>query len=397
MRVLVAPDKFKGALDAEAAAAAIAEGVRAARPDAEVVVRPMADGGEGTGAILAKAFGAQERMAVVLDPLGRPRTARWWLCRGAAGAKRTGIVEMAEASGLALLDEPQRDPLRTSSFGTGQLLRAAIDAGCTRVLVGVGGSATVDGGAGCLQALGWVHRDRSGAVLEAPIRGGMVSAIDAVEAPVGGPAVEVNVLVDVDNPLLGTRGAAVVFGPQKGATPDGVRTLDTGLERWAVVLSKTQRRPSPEMAGMGAAGGLPFGLAAMFNARLRPGVEAVADAVGLRERMKEMVGTPGSARAALCITGEGRLDEQTAGGKVVAGVARLAGEVGVPTVALVGAVRSAGDEPPHGDAVQELAERLGLRAIIAITPPDMPLAEALPRTAEHLRAAAGDVVKRWGA
>jgi glycerate kinase len=377
VKALIAPDKFKDALDAAGVAEALAAGLHDARPEAEVVLCPLGDGGEGTGRLLASALQAQEQSAVVLDPLGCQREARWWLCPD----RETAVVEMAEASGLALLDVTQRNALRTTSFGTGQLLRAAQEAGRRRVLLCVGGSATVDGGAGCLQALGWKFLDHSGAAITELLTGGMLLSIARVQSPLKARAGSLDILCDVDNPLLGPRGAAAVFGPQKGVTPAGVRQLERGLAHWADVLVRCGGMDMRALAGGGAAGGLPAGLAAALGARLRPGFAEVARQVGLHDKL---------AGCDLCLTGEGRIDDQTAGGKVVAGVARLAGEHRMPVLAFTGAVRLR-----PGQTIEDLARAVGVERIVVISPGDMPLPEALAATAANLRRAAREAMAAY--
>lgn len=369
MKILIAPDKFKDALDAHEVAAALAAGVRAAQPEAEIVCCPLGDGGEGTGRLLAEASGAELHTADVLDPLGRARTAQWWFDR----QRKIGIVEMAEASGLWMLPTDERDALRTTSYGTGQLMRAAIGAGCRRLTLCVGGSATVDGGAGCLQGLGWRLLDASSKVIEKPASGGMLRSIARVEPPDESAAVDVEILCDVTNPLLGPDGAAAVFGPQKGATPPQVRRLEAALQHWVDVLADFTLRDVSEMPGGGAAGGLPAGLAATVEARLCPGFQEVADRFQLHQKI---------SACDLVITGEGRLDEQTSGGKVVGGVARLGGQLGKPVVAFVGAARHPGDAD-----VSRLAAHLGLRDIVVVTPAGTVLNEALAQTSENLKRA----------
>ncbi len=369
MKILIAPDKFKDALDAREVAAALAAGARATQPQAEIVCCPLGDGGEGTGRLLAEALGAEPYTAEVLDPLARTRTAQWWLDR----ERVAGIVEMAEASGLWLLAPDERDASRTTSYGTGQLMRGAIEAGCRRLTLCVGGSATVDGGAGCLQGLGWKLLDSKRRVIDQPASGGTLTSIARVEPPDESAAVDVEILCDVTNPLLGPDGAAAVFGPQKGATPAQVRQLEVALQHWADVLADFTLRDVSEMPGGGAAGGLPAGLAATVEARLRPGFEEVADRFQLREKI---------SACDLVLTGEGRLDEQTSGGKVVGGVARLGGQLGKPVVAFVGAARL-----PGGGDVSQLAEHLGLREIVVVTPAGTTLNEALAQTGENLKRA----------
>lgn len=252
MRILVAPDKFKEALDAAAAAEALAAGIRAAHPDATLDLCPLADGGDGSGPLLARVFGAARRESRARDPVGRARLAPWWITPDA----RTAIIEMAQVAGLWLLTPAERDPTRTTSYGVGELIRLALATGAQKVLVAVGGSATIDGGAGCLQALGWRALDAGGVAFEDPLTGGdllNVAALappdrlmDAHSAPgqtadppsrttgaADAPRPELIVLTDVSSPLVGPHGAARVFGPQKGATPAQVAELEAALEHWA--------------------------------------------------------------------------------------------------------------------------------------------------------------------
>lgn len=368
MHVLIAPDKFKDALNAAGVAAAMAAGVRDVLPNAAVDECPLADGGEGTGRILAQACGAEARHATALDPLGRPRRACWWL----NAANNEAIVEMAEASGICLLTPAERDATGTTSYGTGQLLAAAFDAGCRSILLAVGGSATVDGGAGCLQALGWKLIDNDGKPLARPAAGRDLASVAGIVPPRQFPQIPISVLCDVDNPLTGPRGAAAVFAPQKGAPPEQVELLDRALERWSLLLEQYMPR-SASCPGAGAAGGLPAALSALCGAALRSGFAEVAERVELDRRL---------ARCNLCLTGEGRLDEQTAGGKVVAGVARRAAALGVPVWAFVGAAA-----PSDPAALTHLASTLLLSRCEIVTPPGTPLDEALRRTPELLRRA----------
>ncbi len=375
MRILIAPDKFKDALDAAAVANAIRAGVLRARPDAQVDCCPLADGGEGTGRLLGAALAAREHTLTIHDPLGRTRAGRWWH----VADQLLGIVEMAEASGLALLRADERDALQTTTYGTGELLHAAMDAACRRVLLCVGGSATVDGGAGCLQALGWRFHDEQG-LMDAPPTGGRLRDVQRLEPPAAAPRIDIEILCDVDNPLLGPRGAAAVFAPQKGATPDGVARLDRALTHWAELLRQTHARDVATKPGAGAAGGLPAGLVAALGARIVPGFDRVAAHVGLRQRLEH---------CDLCITGEGSLDEQTSGGKVVAGAARVAADAGVPVVVLAGAVRTLA-----GQTLDDLARVMGVERIVAITPDGLSLDEALAATADNLRRAAEQAVRK---
>ncbi len=376
MKILIAPDKFKDALDAQGVAEALAAGVRQACPSAEIVVCPMADGGEGTGRLLAEAAAAQQRTGRVRDPLGRERDARWWWDEQTA----TAIIEMAEASGLNLLTEAERDATRTTSYGTGQLIRAAIDAGARNVTLCVGGSATVDGGAGCLQALGWELIDQTGECIRELAAGGTLERISEIKPPERVPRLNIEVLCDVDNPLLGPRGAAAVFGPQKGASPAQVRALEAGMRNWAAVLAKHTGHEVSDLRGAGAAGGLPAGLAAALGAKPTRGFDEVARRLGLPAKL---------AGCDLCLTAEGCIDEQTVGGKVIAGVAELGRQVGVPVVALVGDVR-----PPAGQTVVQLARTVGLREIVVVTPPNTPTEAALAAAADNLRTAVRRFLQR---
>lgn len=384
MKIVIAPDSFKDALDALAVCDAIATGLRKKMPDAELVHCPLADGGEGSGRLLAQVLDANEHVAMVHDPLGRKRQARWWH----APDRSLAIVEMAEASGLALLDPNERDALRTTSFGTGELLRAAIDTDCKTIMLCVGGSATVDGGIGCLQALGWSCLDADGKPIEHRLSGGGLATIGGIRPPAwqqhsacadhatkARPAIEI--LCDVENPLLGGHGAARVFGPQKGASPEGVAQLESGLAHWADILSRATGRDTRDVPGSGAAGGLPAGLAMGLAAEIKPGFAEIARQLDLRGRL---------AGADWCITGEGRIDDQTGGGKVVAGVARLAGGLSVPTIALVGSA-----EPGASGSIEALAHSLGLVAIHTITQANTPLADALAATRDNLRRAASEI------
>ncbi|MCG3126367.1 MAG: Glycerate 3-kinase [Phycisphaerae bacterium] len=371
--ILVAPDKFKGSLSAAEAAAAMADGVRDACADAAVDVCPLADGGEGSGEILAAALGARRREVEALDALGRPRVAAWWLEAGTS----TAIVEFAQIAPM-VRGATVQDVLRATSYGVGQVLAAAAGAGARHVLLCCGGSGSVDGGAGCLQALGFEFIDRDGRRIDVPLGGEGLARVAGVQAPAAHVDVAIDVLCDVDNPLCGERGAAPVFAPQKGATaPEAVDALARNLTTWAGLAKRITGIRIADVAHGGAAGGVPAGLHAFTGARLLSGCEAIARAVRLEERM---------AAARLCLTGEGRLDAQTAGGKVVAGVARVARARGVPVVAFAGQV--------DGDAA--VGEPLGLRAAIAISPAELDHASALARAAQLLRAAVGDYLRTVG-
>ncbi len=372
MRIVIAPDKFKEALSAREVARAIERGVRRALPQAEIDLVPMADGGEGTVEALLAATGGASRRTIVTDPLGNRVEAAW----GMLGDGTTAVLEMAAASGLALVPPDKRDPTRTTTCGTGELIRAALDAGASRILIGIGGSATTDGGTGAAQAAGVGFLTSSGNRQDRPLTGGDLGEIAHVD--VSGrdqriAATTVEVACDVDNPLLGPRGAAAIYSPQKGATPEQVALLERGLAHLADVIERDLGRNVRDFPGAGAAGGLGAGLVAFFNARLRPGIEIVMDATHLRERI---------GGADLVITGEGRIDAQSMMGKVIEGVGRAGQSAGVPVIALVGSV---GD---GADATLEI-----LQSYRRITPEGTPLPEALARTAQALEATAEQVIE----
>lgn len=355
-RILLCPNAFKGSLTAGEAARAMAEGV--ARVGAFETVRlPLADGGDGTLETLVEATGGSLHAVIVQDPLGRPVRAAW----GRLGGRQrdTAVIEMAQASGLRLLRPDEFDPLHASTFGTGELMLHALEAGCRRLLVGIGGSATNDGGGGMAQALGFRLLDAAGR--ELPPGGGALARLDRIE--IGGsrlPAgVEVLVACDVDNPLCGPDGAAAVYGPQKGASPAEVVELDAALAHYAVILNRTFDRAVAEVAGAGAAGGLGVGLLALCAARLEPGTEMVLEATGFDALLEN---------CDLILTGEGRIDGQTARGKVVAGVARRARAKGVPVVALAGSV---------AENAESLLRPEGLTAALSIVAGPLSVEEAM--------------------
>lgn len=346
MRVLIAPDKFRGTLTAAQAAHAIGVGWRRARPNDEVVEVPMADGGEGTLDAMVEALGGERRRASVHGPLGDPVDAEYGIASGPSGV--TAVVEMARASGLALIGEARRDPKRTTTRGTGELIRAALGAGPAEVIVCIGGSATNDGGAGVAQALGVRLLDPAGG----EIGPGGVALLDLERIDVSGvePAVRGTrflVACDVDNPLTGPQGASVVFGPQKGATADDVLLLDRALGHLAAVIFRDLGLDVRDLPGGGAAGGLGAGLVAFLGAHLRPGVELVMDAVGLGRRLEA---------ADVVVTGEGTLDEQSLHGKVPAGVIEAARAAGVPAIVLCGRAQARPPDVPVFDLVGRFGE-----------------------------------------
>ncbi len=326
MKVVVAPDSFKESLSAVEAAEAIAEGVRAARPDADIDLCPMADGGEGTVEAMVAATGGEFHQVEVFGPLGELRQARF----GILGDGRTAAIEMAAAAGLALVPRERRNPLLTTTFGVGCLIRAALDAGAGEILVGIGGSATVDGGTGCAQALGVVFVNTDGRAAPCGLAGGGLATIGRIDLSGREPRIadcEIRVACDVDNPLTGPNGAAAVYGPQKGATPEMVKALDSGLANLAAVIRRDLGLDVEHLPGGGAAGGLGAGLVAFLGAELQRGLKVVAEAVNLPRRLRG---------ADVVITGEGKLDAQSAAGKTAVGVARIARAAGVPVICLPG-------------------------------------------------------------
>jgi len=347
VRVLVAPDKFKGTLSAAEAAAAIARGWRRACPEAEITRVPLADGGEGTLDVLVGGPGGERRSVQVTGPVGSPVDAEFGLVPAPDGP--IGVIEMARASGLALIPPERRDPTTTTTTGTGDLMLAAMRAGARRLLVCVGGSGTNDAGAGMAQALGVRLLDGAGREV-AP---GGAALVDLDEIDVTGLAPElrgvpVEVLVDVDNPLVGPDGASVVFGPQKGATPDDVALLDRALTRFASVIMCATGVEVASMPGTGAAGGIGASLAAFLGATFRPGVDAVMDATGVRAHI---------AAADVAVTGEGTFDGESLRGKVVGGViAEAARGGGRRIVVLCG---RAATPAPSDVEVAALTDRFG--------------------------------------
>jgi glycerate kinase len=354
MRIVIAPDSFKGSLTSLQVSTALADGWRAARPDDEVLLAPLADGGEGTLVAIEAAGGWEWRTVQATDPIGRPVPARW--LRSTDG--RRAVVELAEASGLSRLAAAERDPVGASTRGTGEVLRAVVDDGIRTITLGIGGSATTDGGAGILAALG-------AAVADDQVD---LAGLDARLADV-----DLRIACDVTNPLLGPTGAAATYGPQKGASPDQVAQLDAALARYADSLLSATERDERDTPGAGAAGGTAFGLLSLgdrfASIRLVPGVEVVMDETGLRDKLDG---------ADLVITGEGRIDAQTAFGKTALGVARLAHASGVRCIAVGGGV-----EPEGIEALRDLD--------VAV----MPVVER-PQRVEEAMAAGTEPVRRCG-
>lgn len=370
MKIVVAPDSFKESLDAVKAAEAIQMGIKEVLPDSHLVLLPIADGGEGTTNALVRAGNGKFIDTPVSGPLGNTVLARWGVL-----ADGTGVMEMAAASGLPLVPPEQRNPMLTSTLGTGQLLRAALDYGCTRIILGIGGSATNDGGAGVICALGAKLLDGEGREIEPNAKGLLDLAamdISGVDSRLANTRIEI--ACDVNNPLLGPRGASRIYGPQKGADPAMVEVLEQALAKFANVAQGQFNKDIASFTGSGAAGGLAAGLSLIAPIQLRPGIELVLETIRFQEHL---------ADADLAITAEGRIDAQSAMGKAVSGVANLAKAAGVPVLALCGTL---------GRDYQEVY-REGVNAVIPILDAPMPLEHAMADTSRLLTEASARVMR----
>ena len=373
MKIAIAPDSFKECLTADEVAGAIEEGVRRALPDCVTVCVPMADGGEGTVDALIAATNGRIVELTGTGPMGTPVATRY----GLLGDGESAVIEMAAVSGLPLVRTEERDPRIATTYGTGELLCDALNRGASRIIIGLGGSATNDGGAGAAQALGVSLRDAAGR--ELPWGGAALARLATIDLSRRHPRLNQCVLeaaCDVDNPLCGSTGASRVYGPQKGAGPKVVEELDAALRHFGDIIEAQLGVPVLDVPGAGAAGGLGAGLVAFAGGVLRPGVDIVADACKLTSRI---------AGAELVITGEGRIDAQTPHGKTPAGVAKAARQLGIPVVAIAGSLG------PGYDAVHDC----GIREVISIQSGTMSLAEAMARAPELLAAAAERVARAW--
>lgn len=378
MRVICAPDSFKESLSAADAATAMRRGVLQAMPDATVDLCPIADGGEGTVAAMLAATDGRAMTTAVDGPTGEPVQATWGMLGNTE--ETTAVIEMAAASGLPLVPVAKRDPTRTSTRGTGQLIAAALEAGAKRIIIGIGGSATNDGGTGMAQALGVRFIDANGNAISEPMTGGLLASVAHIDVSGLDPRlakVRVTAACDVTNPLTGPRGAAAVYGPQKGATPAQVAELDAGLAHLARLLREQHDIDVEPLPGSGAAGGLGGGLVAFLHANLMPGIDLVLDAIGFDARVEG---------ATLCLTGEGKLDGQSLSGKACLGVAQRAAKHGVPTIALVGCL---------GEDVERTLQA-GLTGYHAIGA-GLPVEESIRRADELLERATARVVAEFAA
>ncbi|CNL50996.1 glycerate kinase [Yersinia pseudotuberculosis] len=373
MKIIIAPDSFKESLTAMQVAEAIEQGFSEIFPQAEYIKLPMADGGEGTVESMVAATGGELVNVEVTGPLGAPVKAFY----GWMGDGETAVIEMAAASGLHLVAPEQRNPLITTSYGTGELILAALNHGARKIILGIGGSATNDGGAGMMQALGVQLSDQQGKALTV---GGaaLVQLVDIDLSQLDDRLAQTDILVacDVDNPLCGAKGASAVFGPQKGATPERVQQLDAALQHYGEKIEQVTGKSVINVAGAGAAGGMGAALFGLLNARLQPGIEIVTEALKLAAAVQE---------ADLVITGEGRIDSQTIHGKTPVGVARVAKRFDIPVIAIAGSMA-----PDY-----EVVHQHGLDAVFSVLNHIQTLPEALEEASDNIRITARNVAAVW--
>lgn len=356
MKIVIAPDSFKGSITAKDICSTVKRGILRVFPDADVIEIPLADGGEGTMENMVYATNGSKRQVVVTGPLGNKIGAEY----GVLGDNETVVIEMAQASGLTLLQEHERNPLITTSFGTGELIKAALDAGYRKFIIGIGGSATNDGGAGMLKALGIQFYKKDGSLL--PEGGASLIDLEQIDdANLDHRIKESTIIIasDVTNPLCGPNGASAIFGPQKGATPEMVNALDEGLNNFAKIVHKKRNIDMRELIGGGAAGGMGATLITFLKAELHSGVHVIMEKLRFEEKIKD---------ADLIITGEGRLDSQTLSGKLISGVSKIAGKHKVPVIALCGGLNL---------EVNKLCAELGLLSAFSIVPGPCTLEEAM--------------------
>ncbi len=372
-KVVIAPDSFKESLSALEVAEAIERGFRQIFPQVQYVKLPMADGGEGTVDSMVAATGGEIVTVAVTGPLGQPVQAFY----GLLGEGETAVIEMAAASGLHLAPKAQRDPRMTTSYGTGELILAALERGVKTIILGIGGSATNDGGAGMMQALGARLLDENRQAL--PPGGAALAQLAYIDLSGVDPRlqqVSITAACDVDNPLCGANGASAVFGPQKGATPEMVTQLDAALRHYGTLLEQATGREVINAPGAGAAGGMGAALLGMLNARLRPGIEIVIETLQLEEALRD---------ADLVITGEGRLDSQSIHGKTPIGVARVAKRFGLPVIGIAGSLSKD----------YQVVHQRGIDAAFSVLDRVVSLEEALAEAADNLEVTARNVAAVW--
>ncbi|MCF7952837.1 MAG: glycerate kinase [Spirochaetales bacterium] len=358
MKIVIAPDSFKGSNPSLTVAEKIGEGVLRVFPEAEISYIPIGDGGEGTVDAVVHEMNGSMRTVSVTGPLGETVEASYGL------AENVAIIEMAAASGLPLVPEEKKNPLLTTTYGTGELIRDAVSQGCRKILIGIGGSATNDGGVGMAQALGVSFRDGSGN--EIGYGGGSLKSIETIDLSQRLPEldqVEIEIMCDVSNPLCGESGASAVYGPQKGASPEMVKQLDQNLKHLAALVENHTGRDKSETPGSGAAGGLGFGLMVFAGGTLRSGIEAVLDAIDFDTHVQN---------ADLVITGEGKMDGQSIFGKAPVGVAKVAKRFNVPVLAMVGDI---------GDGITAVYDN-GIDSVMSNVNRAMPLKEAMSQSRE---------------
>ncbi len=387
MKIVIAPDSFKGSLSAAEVCAAIEKGIKKAGcatgvaktsgedKIVEVVKIPMADGGEGTVEAIVSAVGGRLVCEEVTGPLGEKLQACFGILDLDTGGGRTAVIEMAAASGLTLVPPGSRNPLFATSYGTGELIRKALHSGCDRLIIGIGGSATNDGGMGMAQALGIRFLDTNGR--EVGFGGQYLEEVHMIDLQGLDPLVhkaDIKVACDVANLLCGKQGAAYVYGPQKGATPEMVKRLDRGLGHFAEKIKQHTGKDIKDVPGAGAAGGMGAGLMAFLGARLMPGIEIISEITGLEKHIQS---------ADLVFTGEGRTDRQTAYGKVASGIASMAMKHGVPLVCLSGSL---------GEGIDSLYEH-GITAFFSIAPGPMSLDDAMQNADALLQNAAENIMR----
>jgi glycerate 2-kinase len=375
LKILIVPDKFKGSMTAREAAQMITEGVRIVFPDADIISRPLSDGGEGLVETMTGGKIEQIRYSKVTGPLGEKVKAGWGLCDNG----QTAIIEMSAASGLTLTPGNNRNPSITTTFGTGELIKAALDAGCSRLIIGLGGSATNDGGAGMAAALGVSFKNQKGISLS----WGGAQLLNLAKIDVSGldqrlKGVKTIAACDVDNPLTGPEGASLTYGPQKGATPEMAKQLDRALEHYAGIVKTDLGLDLKKVGGAGAAGGLGAGLIAFLDAELKPGVDLVLDLLKIDRTM---------AGCNLVITGEGKIDNQSVHGKVPVGVARRASKYAVPVLALTGKL----------EVDPEILHNEGITASFTIVDGPISLEESIKRGPELIKMKTAELMRFWKA